>query len=722
MGIEAIAASTGAWLWENYGKDVTSKLIGDQWAKFNWKKSATAYRQKVSELYTTIKVLGNPKPVELEGIFTDVFILNKLSASRRFNIHQLKQDPGSLSSTNRHNGLRIVIQKENQRLFILGKPGAGKTTFLKYITLQAVKGKIDKVPIFVSLKEWADSNLDLFPFLIKQFEICAFPDAQRFIENLLQTGQAIVMFDGLDEVNQEKNQRNQAIATISEFTRLFRNSQCLITCRVAATDYFFDDFTYVELADFDDRQMRTFVHKWFSDDHAKRNAFLTEFSKEEHRGLRELGRTPLLLSLLCIVFDEMMTFPIRRVEVYEEALDALLKKWDASRNIKRDEIYRKLSLGFKRRMFARIAAETFTKGDYFIHQDYLAKQIADYLKKLPPVDLNEDIDGDAILKAIEAQHGILIERAYKIYSFSHLTFQEYFTAKYIADNASLEILNDIISTHLTDSRWREVLLLIASLLDNTDLFFTLFKQASDNLISSDRILVKILKWVTEKAKLVEPIINPVAARALYLELAFGTLVAHDDVRELALSFNFAQDHGLIADYISLLDLVLDRGYSLAHDLNDALELARALVDEQKYSQTFPLVRDLLVIFLIEAADELGDLADTRFIVEQSLIVYEFYNDFLKLIKFIGPNDFYKAVSELKAPSKNSKQDFWQSFASDLRQISGKYCDIGHNWVLTDRKAERMTEYVQANLLLAECLKVAYVSDRKRVENSLLSVQ
>ena len=50
-----------------------------------------------------------------------------------------------------------VIQQLNI-LFILGKPGAGKTTVLKHLALQAAQGHFDKIPIFVTLKDWADSK------------------------------------------------------------------------------------------------------------------------------------------------------------------------------------------------------------------------------------------------------------------------------------------------------------------------------------------------------------------------------------------------------------------------------------------------------------------------------------------------------------------------------------------------------------------------------------
>ena len=87
--------------------------------------------------------------------------------------------------------------------------------------------------------------------------------------------------------------------------------------------------------------------------------------------------------MLCLNFEETLTFPARRAELYEEALDALLKKWDASRNIQRDEVYRGLSLGRKRQLLARVAAEFFERGEIFFRQGDLAQRVSAFLKNLP---------------------------------------------------------------------------------------------------------------------------------------------------------------------------------------------------------------------------------------------------------------------------------------------------------------------------------------------------
>ncbi len=61
---------------------------------------------------------------------------------------------------------------------------------------------------------------------------------------------------------------------------------------------------------------------------------------EDNRPIQELATNPLLLTLLCLVFDEFGDFPTNRSELYREGLDVLLKKWDAKRNIERHQIYK----------------------------------------------------------------------------------------------------------------------------------------------------------------------------------------------------------------------------------------------------------------------------------------------------------------------------------------------------------------------------------------------
>ena len=185
--------------------------------------------------------------------------------------------------------------------------------------------------------------------------------------------------------------------------------------------------------------------------------------------IKELAAIPLLLALLCITYHKLLDFPRSRSEPYKEAIDALLKEWGSSRRIRRKQAYKKLSLNRKENLLSHLAYQTFTAGQYFIRQQDVEQQIAAYIQHFPDTqDDKLDLDSEAIVKAIESQHGSIVEPARGIYSFSHLTFQEYLTVRYIVANQQKLALPTLVGQHLLDETWREVWLLTTEMLANAD--------------------------------------------------------------------------------------------------------------------------------------------------------------------------------------------------------------------------------------------------------------
>ncbi len=73
-----------------------------------------------------------------------------------------------------------------------------------------------------------------------------------------------------------------------------------------------------------------------------------------------------------------------------------------------------------------------------------------------------------------------------------MTFQEYFTARYVVENAHRGSLEGLISGHLHDPKWREVFLLTAEMLNNADEFFEQFLFTVDEYTKHSKRIQELL--------------------------------------------------------------------------------------------------------------------------------------------------------------------------------------------------------------------------------------
>lgn len=486
------------WLWETLGCDFADNIAVHPVDETRWRKAIHRYYSRLYGQVGFVRVLGKMESQPLEGIYTNVNVLDKLSAEQRYSLDYMREHFGPRTDAAQQQVVRkdgLAVLREHDKLFILGKPGAGKTTFMKWAALQAICNQLDYFPIFITLKALSDkrevigSAENILDYIAKTSQVRRIPSPKTFIEYALESGKALILFDGLDEVNLEDNRRADMVAALNEFVVEYGDSKTLITCRVAATEYSFTQFEYVEMADFTPQQMGTYIDNWFSHDKDKAKRCRNELvEKSDNKALQELAQIPLLMTLLCLTFDELNAFPVKRSQIYDEATRALLSKWDASRNIRRDTIYRGLDLQEKKWMLAAVASHTFERGDYFVAEGEMTALLEDALRSIPNI---ENPDGEVVLKAIEAQHGILVERARHIHSFSHLTLQEYFTALHIVENARHKNYLPALMEHITDNRWREVFLLTAGMLRSAEDFFTLFAQQLQQQVATDDALVAL---------------------------------------------------------------------------------------------------------------------------------------------------------------------------------------------------------------------------------------
>ncbi|MBD0263290.1 MAG: NACHT domain-containing protein, partial [Tolypothrix sp. Co-bin9] len=297
-----------------------------------------------------MRVLDMTQPMKLNDIYTDVNILEKITGRQRVRIDELlpEFERFGLSRITEQRIPALEAVKKYPKLMILGKPGAGKTTFLKYLAIRCIGGEFEPhlVPIFVSLKNFAEvvNKTGLLEFITQFVQASQFSleDSQQDanIKQLLIHGRMLILLDGLDEVKEQDSIR--VFNEIRDLSDRFSENQFAITSRIVAVEYIFEQFTEVEIADFSDQQIVEFAVKWFE---IKEPLETEELLKklQQNKRIQELATTPLLLTLVCLIFEEIANLPTNRSELYKEAVYVLLKKWDAMRGIKRNELCQQLS-------------------------------------------------------------------------------------------------------------------------------------------------------------------------------------------------------------------------------------------------------------------------------------------------------------------------------------------------------------------------------------------
>jgi hypothetical protein len=449
------------WMNRDVGRDLQDVVF----------KAAGKYVENYSDRHGVLKVLGMREPVKLDEVFTTVQLLGEDEVQQFATIDDLEKlyrEAGQRllrhRSKERQDGITVASQK--QFLMVLGAPGAGKSTFLRKIGLESFKGKKgyfkhQAIPVLLELKKFTESKIDLRALIEAEFTTCGFPKPKEFTESALDQGKLLILLDGLDEVPSANV--NFVIDAIQDFVDRYDKNRYIASCRTAAYRYNFKRFSDVILSEFDDGQIQQFINNWFrseEDKQAGTAALCWELlERSENKAAKELAHSPILLTFLCLTYDKSQTFANNRSGLYKKALRILLEEWAAEKRIMRQAIYEGLSVELEEVLLSEIACEGFAADRLFIPQSQLVERIKKFLSS--NLNAPKQLSGEQVLEAIAIQQGILVERVEDVYSFSHLTLQEYLTARYIYAHGQI---SQMVEKYLTDERWREVFLLTSGLM------------------------------------------------------------------------------------------------------------------------------------------------------------------------------------------------------------------------------------------------------------------
>lgn len=379
---------------------------------------------------------------------------------------------------------------ENHRLVILGKPGSGKSTFVKYLILEELKNTTNlTIPLRIILKDYdtylqSNNSKNLEDFIINEL-------SRKFntseinrdnVSEIFNNEPFSFYFDGLDEVFSEQRRANIR-DDIENFGNNYKNNKIIITSRIVGySDSPFDsDYLIYEINDFDEERIDQYVENWFNID-IEKNLI------EEYHDRFELERTsigidllgnPLMLSIILILFTRGFSIPSSKLAIYQSCTETLVDKWE-------DQKEMNIDIPKKSQAIAHLAFWQYED----VHDDIAVQtEMTKFYDSFSDDYTHEESESNAF-NFMSYLHKRSI---YFNDMFVHKTFLEYYTAKYIftkyEKKGNLQKRNELISSYMNDSYWFVVLELLIAMID---------KDQADNEIIEELITTHTKNKTPEK--------------------------------------------------------------------------------------------------------------------------------------------------------------------------------------------------------------------------------
>jgi HEAT repeat protein len=345
---------------------------------------------------------------------------------------------------------------EAKRLVVLGDPGAGKTTMVRWIaTAYLLRLKQDPdwkdlpdvntlpnedwLPIIIRCRDLDKSSLggsldDMLSYTLRKEEMreseCS--TLRGILEQKLQDGSALLLIDGLDEIT-DPGLRIKFCRQIEQICIAHPKAPIIVTSRIVGyremKHRIARGFEHVTVADLTREDKDDFARRWcdITELPERKKKAAEELIKDIHSNdrIERLTGNPMLLTTMALVKRKVGKLPSRRADLYWEAVQVLLN-W-------RREVDEPIDHREALPQLEYIAYAMCDRGVQQLNEHEMIELLEQIRQERPENHMVKQHTPEQFLPLLEHRTGILVQVGdvrhngilVPVFEFRHLTFQEY---------------------------------------------------------------------------------------------------------------------------------------------------------------------------------------------------------------------------------------------------------------------------------------------------------
>lgn len=319
----------------------------------------------------------------------------------------------------------------SEKSVIMGTAGAGKSILLRRLFIDLVENpKGGLTPFLIELRYLItpEKSYTIFELMLKILNESDDNITSEQLHYALKQGKLIIFLDGFDEIDFE--QREKYELEVSELSNKYSQSIFVVSSRPDSVFESWEESYIYKALPLNKLQSVDLIQRIDYDNTVKH-----KFVKELQDGLFEKHKdflaNPLLLTMMLLTYEQLAEMPEKIHIFYEQAFDTLYHKHDALKSVYKRKTFTGLPIDDFKRVFSAFCLITYAKNKQLIFTKQEVRDVLGQAIKLENIDIDVDSFFQDLLKSV-----CVIQRDGNIYTFSHRSFQEYFTAFFISNSRS----------------------------------------------------------------------------------------------------------------------------------------------------------------------------------------------------------------------------------------------------------------------------------------------